>query len=269
MSDAKVIPDTNVIVAASIMENIHELDMTIKHHFYDQSIQLFSLFDPPKPIDGYAMPQVKAECYGVLSRAVKDVYVPKKFADSTIKERFYNDAVGIISSSEHKMRRLLGKLKKVTLDQRQLQKNLRNVERMSDELRQDYHHKYQKKQLRKKESKTRSKGILSEPKWKKEQKNEVVDTHRGQVVREAKQLERFVRKSNKPDERVLAQVITFKEALRDKENYVFIASLDTGFFSPYYYYGGKSDTVTKKIYDKFGIVCDHPRYIFKMAGGIL
>ena len=37
MSDAKVIPDTNVIVAASIMENMGELGIR-KHDFYDQSI---------------------------------------------------------------------------------------------------------------------------------------------------------------------------------------------------------------------------------------
>ncbi len=44
MSDVKVIPDTNIIVAASIMENIHELNIIVKHPFYDQSVQLCSLF---------------------------------------------------------------------------------------------------------------------------------------------------------------------------------------------------------------------------------
>lgn len=111
MSDVKIIPDTNVIVAASIIKNMGELGI-IKHDFYDQSIQLFSLFSYPKCADGYAMPQIKAECFGVLSRAVKDVYVPKRLSDNVAKEKFYDDAVGIISSSEHKMRELLSRLKK-------------------------------------------------------------------------------------------------------------------------------------------------------------
>ena len=269
MSDVKIIPDTNIIVAASIMENIHELDIVVKHPFYDQSIQLFSLFYPPKLIDGYALPQVKAECYGVLSRAVKGVYVPKKFTNSVVKERFYNDAVGIISSSEHKMRRLLSKLKRVRLDNSQVQKNLRDVEDMSHGLRQLYNQKYKKKYERKKESKIRAKPILNEPKWNKEQKDEVVQTHGGQIVREAKQLERFMRKTNEPDERVLAQAITFKNSLGESDSPILLASSDTSFFSPYHYYGGKSDTVTEEIYKRFGIICDHPRDIFKMAGGML
>lgn len=269
MSDVKVIPDTNIIVAASIMENVHELDIIVKHHFYDQSIQLFSLFYPPKSVDGYAMPQVKAECYGVLARAVKEVFVPKKFTNSAVKERFYNDAVGIVSSSEHKMRSLLSRLKRVRLDNGQVQKNLKDVKDMSRDLRQLYNQRYKKKYVRKKESKIRAKPILNEPKWKKEQKEEVVQTHGGQIVREAKQLERFMRKTNEPDERVLAQAITFKNSLSEPDTSILIASSDTGFFSPYHYYGGKSDTVTEEIYRRFGIICDHPRDIFKMAGGML
>ena len=270
MSDAKVIPDTNVIVAASIMENIDELGITVKHDFYDQSIQLFSLFSPPKLAEGYAMPQVKAECFGVLSKAVKDVYVPKRLSDNAAKEKFYDDAVSIISSSEHKMRGLLSRLKKIRLDCSHVQKNLGNVKKMSNDLRELYEQKYRKKQSRKKESKIRAKPILTEPKWKKEQKEEVVQTHDGQIAREAKQLERFVRKDNGADERILAQAITFKNSLSESAPFILLASSDTGFFSPYEHHNyGRSDIVTKEIHKRFGIVCDHPRNIFKMAGGVL
>ena len=79
MSDVKVIPDTNVLVAASIMENMDELGVVVKHQFYDQSVQLFSLFHPPQSVEGYAMPQVKTECFRVLSRAVRDVFVPNSW----------------------------------------------------------------------------------------------------------------------------------------------------------------------------------------------
>lgn len=39
----KIIPDTNVIVSASILENLKDIGI-VKHTFYDESIQLFSLF---------------------------------------------------------------------------------------------------------------------------------------------------------------------------------------------------------------------------------
>ena len=268
MSDAKVIPDTNVIVAASIIKNMGELGI-IKHDFYDQSIQLFSLFSYPKCADGYAMPQIKAECFGVLSRAVKDVYVPKRLSDDAAKEKFYDDAVGIISSSEHKMRELLSRLKKIKLDCNHVQKDLKDVKKMSSHLRQLYEQKYRKRQSRRNESKIRAKLILTEPKWKKEQKEEVVQTHGRQIAREAKQLERFVRKDNGSDERILAQAITFKNGLSESAPFILLASSDTGFFSPYYSHYGRSDTVTEEIHRRFGIVCDHPRNIFKMAGGVL
>lgn len=269
MSSIKVIPDTNVVVAASIMENIDEIGI-IKHHFYDQSIQLFSLFKSPNGIEGFAIPKVKAECFGVLSRAVKEVFVPKQSMDLSLKEKFYNNAVGIISSSEHKMRSLLSRLRKVKIDQKNVQNNLRDVEDMSRELQKLYHQTYQRYNRRRKESKERSKPILSEPKWQKEQKMEVVNTHGEQVTREAKQLERFMRKyPNTPDQKILAEVITFKQSLVDSDHYVLVASSDTGFFSPYHYYGGKSDTVTEAIYNRFKIRCDHPREIFCIAGGIV
>ena len=140
---------------------------------------------------------------------------------------------------------------------------------MSSYLRQLYEQKYRKKQSRKKESKIRAKPILTEPQWKKEQKEEVVQTHDGQIAREAKQLERFVRKDNRADERILAQAITFKNSLSESAPVILLASSDTGFFSPYYSHYGRSDTVTEEIHERFGIVCDHPRNIFKMAGGVL
>ena len=56
----KVIVDTNVVVAASVIENISELDIVIKHEFYDQSIQLFSLFkQDDDEVSGVLVPTVE------------------------------------------------------------------------------------------------------------------------------------------------------------------------------------------------------------------
>ena len=90
------------------------------------------------------------------------------------------------------------------------------------------------------------------------------------MVRESKQLERFMRKyPNTPDQMILAEVITFKKSLAGDNTYVLIASSDSGFFSPYYYYDGKSNIVTEEIYNRFGIRCDHPMEVFCMAGGVV
>lgn len=270
MQFVKIIPDTNVIVSASIMENLEEIGI-VKHEFYDTSIQLFSLFKKQTPdVEGIAIPKVKSECFGVLSRAVKDTFVPNRKLDPVLKEKFYDNAVSIVSSSEHKMRNLLARLRKIQLDPVQIAKNLQDVQNMSKDLKRDYDNKYKRKDWRRKESKKRAKPVTSEPKWQQEQKDEAVLAHGVQVTRESKQLERFVRKyPNASDQEILAQAITFKILLNDPDSRILLASSDTGFFSPYYYYGGKSDTVTERIFVKFGIRCDHPRQIFKMSGGII
>lgn len=146
---------------------------------------------------------------------------------------------------------------------------MKDVVSMSEEL-EDNYNKYQKKQWRQQESKQRAKSITTEPKWQKEQKDIVVYAHKSQVVREFKQLERFMKKyPNSADQKILAQVITFKKSLNDHNSSILIASKDTGFFSPYHYDGGKSDIVTEKIFSTFEIRCDHPKEIFQMAGGVI
>ena len=265
--DVRVAPDTNVVVAASIMENAGELGV-IKHHFYDQSIQLFSLFRDSDT--GFAMPKVRSECFAVLSKAVKSTYIPKDNLDVALKERFYDESVAIISSSEYKMRELLSRLTAVELDSGGVSENLDDVIRMSKDLRDLYRATYGSSAWRTQETRERSKPVMTEPAWSKDQKREAVHTHSGQVTREAKQLERFMKGyPNKPDQMILAEVITFKKSLAGDNPYVLIASSDSGFFSPYYYYGGKSDIVTEEIYNRFGIRCDHPREVFRMAGGVM
>ena len=56
------------------MENAGKLGI-IKHHFYDQSIQLFSLFRDSDI--GFAVPKVRLECFAVLSKAVKSTHISR------------------------------------------------------------------------------------------------------------------------------------------------------------------------------------------------
>ncbi len=273
MSSVKVIPDTNVIIAASIIQNISEINEEIKHKFYDESIQLFSLFKHSNERKGIALPKVKKESFGVLARAVKDVFIAKKnIVDIHTKTLFYNNASSIIFSSDHKRQALLARLANIKIKEEDVRQCLQDVIEMTKELRALYYDKYKNKKGRIKESQIRSKNIKTEPKWRPEQKDEVFYTQSGQVARESKQLEKFMKKyPNAPDQRVLSEAIAVKNHLisNGEDIIILIASRDTGFFSPYYYYGGKSDVVTQKIHEKFQIRCDYPRDIFKMAGGVL
>ena len=194
--DVKVVPDTNVVVAASIIKNT-DIMGTIKHHFYDQSIQLFSLFRNSDI--GFAMPQVRSECYAVLSKAVKLTYIPKGDMDMALKEKFYDEFASFITSSEYKMRALLSRLTIVKPTSRDVSENLNDVIQMSKHLRSMYRATCGSASWRMQEIQKRSKPVLTEPAWSKEQKKEAVYIHRVQVKKEAKQLERFMRKyPNKP-----------------------------------------------------------------------
>lgn len=264
--DAKVVPDTNVVVASSIIGNVGELGI-IKHRFYEPSIQLFSLFRDPGI--GVAVPRVRAECFGVLSRAVKSAYIPKNKGDRELKEKFYNELVAFVSSSEYKLRELLSRLTSVNLDRRQVSENLEAVRQMSKHLRELYRTKYRSPAAQRRESIERSKSVTTEPTWNPDQKSEAIRAYGDQVARESKQLERFMNNyPNESDQRILAEVITFKRSLAGESSYVLIASWDRGFFSPYHYRGGTSDIVTKEIYERFGIKCDDPKEVFRMAGGV-
>ena len=75
MATVKIIPDTNVIVAASISESFPEIPEGIRHQFYDESAQLFSLFKKTSNKKmGIALPWVEKESSRVLKHAIIDVF---------------------------------------------------------------------------------------------------------------------------------------------------------------------------------------------------
>lgn len=272
MQSQKVIVDTNVIVAASIIENISGLDVPVKHEFYDQSIRLFSIFKKqPQERIGIAVPTVKREAFKVLTRAVKSVFLNGISNDRRVKQHFYDAAVAIINSSESKMRDLFVRLIAERPPEWQIQRNLQIVNRMSNDISNTWNKQYKQKYQRIRQSQKRAKPITTEKYWKDEQKEEVFYTHTEQVHVESIQIERFMKKFPNPmDSRILAETISVKEKYcKMNEDYVFfIASCDTGFFSPYIAANGaKSDKVTKEIHNRFKITCDHPQEIYGFIGG--
>ena len=262
----KIVIDTNVIVAASILENVKELDLQVKHDFYDTSRQLFSIFEKrPGEQIGISTPTVRSEAFLVLSRAVKKTMAPDGSVDLRTKEILFNNTVALVNSCDHKMRYLFSLLLEKKPMRNKTDKNFKRVKEMAIYLRDEWERKYRSQYQKEKESKNRAKPIISEPKWKDEQKKEVVDAFRGQIFIERSQLERFMKKyPNLNDEWILAETLTIKEDFLniDEDYEFFIASFDKGFFSPTFVYGVKSDIVTKEIKDRFEVTCDTPNVIF-------
>ena len=262
----KIVIDTNVIVAASILEKIREIDIQVKHHFYDQSRQLFSIFQkrPDKKI-GIAVPTVRSEAFLVLSKAVRSSFTDSFLLDMESKEIFYDQLVALVNSCEHKMRHLFSLLIEINPTREKISKNSQAVKDMAVYLRDLWKHKYKFHDQKEKQSRIRAKPIKSEPKWLHDQKEEVLRAHREQISLEAKQLGRFMNKyPNSNDQGILTETISIREhyAIIGEKYQFYIASCDTGFFSPVIYHGAKSDLVTKEINDRFEIICDQPKVIF-------
>ena len=263
----KIIVDTNVIVAASILENVKELNIQVKHDFYSTSRQLFSIFSKrPREQIGISVPTVRREAFLVLSKAVKKSMISNNIiSDKQRKEVFYNNTVALVNSCEHKMRYLFSMLLTKNPKDEKINTNFKKVKEMSMHIRDIWNQKYRHNYQKEKETKIRAKPITTESKWKDEQKKEVVITYRSQISMEAMQLERFMRKyPNWDDQMILAETITIKEDYQsiDEDYQFFITSFDMGFFSPLIKYGFKSDLVTKKINDRFDITCDKPKVVF-------
>jgi len=177
---------------------------------------------------------------------------------------FYDNAVGFVNASEHRMQELLGLLIPKNPDKNLVKKNHELVKDMSLYLKDEWQIKYRRRRKRIEESQQRSENIGTERYWGEEQKDEVFYTHISQVNIEARQLEKFMRKwPNHNDEKILAETLTIREDYRRiEENYqFFIASCDTGFFSPMMIKGALSNIVTAEIKDRFNIICHVPKVI--------
>ena len=262
----KIIVDANVVIAAGIIQNIGKPNIAVKHKFYDQSIQLLSLFKRDNDCYGVLVPAVKNESFTVLIKAIYKTFLSDSSADPQLRALFYKDAAGIVTSSEQRMKKLMRSLKDGEYDPKELCKNIERIKSMSRDLRTEWEEKYAGKNRRRPESDRDIKNVLKGSR-KQEQKKEVISAHDAQIVRESLQLRRFVRKSNPRDELILAETISvmqFDEKTGGSYDF-WIASCDSGFFAPYIHRNlGTSDTVTRKIKNRFKIRCDYPREIYHL-----
>ena len=262
----KIIVDTNVVIAASIIHNICKLNIVVKHKFHDQSDRLLSLLKRDNDCCGILVSKVKNESFRMLARAVYETFLSSSSANPQLLALFYNDTIGFVSFSELKMERLMRDLKKGEYDSKDLCKNIERVKSMSRDLRTELEERYAGKNRYGRESDRRTKNVLPGHR-KQEQKKEVNSAHDARIARESLQLERFVRKSNSGDELILAETISvmqFDEKTGGSYDF-WIASWDSGFFAPYIHSRlGTSDTVTREIKNRFKIRCDCPQEIYRL-----
>lgn len=265
MHSVAIAPDANGVAAAGIIDSAGGTN-AVKHVFYDESIQMFSLFE--KSAHGYAVPRVRLECHSILLRAVKDACVRSLGAGRTKDKAFYRDVFRIANLSDVRMRKLIARLETPSLDSGKVMLRLAEVRQMSRDLRGRYTREYSNREWREREAKARAGSVMTDPDWRSGHKREAYRMYMEQIVCESRQLARFVGGyPNSSDQRILAEVAVLRDMLAADGTPVMIASLDMGFFSPHYSRGCRSDTVTEEIRRRFGIVCARPRAVFLMAGG--
>lgn len=258
----KVLVDTNVIVAASINENVKELNLDVKHRFYDQSNNLFGIFR--KRLSeriGIVTASIETESSYTLATALNST-LNEHVVDTKAKRKLFDQTVAIKNLCEDKMKKLIAVLLREPVSETDLMKNLPDVDHMCVDLKRAWEQKYATPQLREKESWERAKPMLNAPKWKGIDKQEIVSIQREQVERETKQLSRFMSKyPNLPDCKILAEAISIAQYYQKVmgNGRFYIASCDMGFFSPHrVQYGVPSDIVTSEIKNRFNIICDFP-----------
>lgn len=257
----KILVDTNVIVAASINENVTEIGIPVKHQFYDQSSYLFGIFRRRLGDRiGIVTATIESESFYTLAGAV-NAAIHVIGGDPTQKRKLFDQATAIMNLCEDKMRKNTNILLREPVSETDVVNNLQLVDKMSEELKRLWEQKYGSKYAKEKESWERAKPILNAP-WKGMDKQEIIRMYREQIEGEAKQLSRFMDKyPNLPDSKILAEAISILQHYeKGKEPITFlIASCDTGFFSPLRMKGGfLSNIVTTEIKNRFKITCDFP-----------
>ena len=260
MSKMIILLDTNVFISASIYIQVKNSEIKTSHKFYDQSRKLLSLLKKHNHVTGMTTKTVKGEAFAVFNKALGDV-MNDNISDRKI---FYDNKVAITNKCYTKIQEFFSDIDIENLDNGDVERALKDVKKMADELICIYKRNYDTSLARNIAAKRRTQPIQG-ARWKWGLKAASYDAHMRQIEVERLQIEKFAFKHpNTNDMRILAEAITIKDMMN--ENHFLIASCDTGFFSPIRTKKKSiSNIVTKKIYDTFNIDCDFPNQIITMC----
>ena len=268
MTKTKILLDSSVIVSASIQANVASIGATVNHRFHEDSIHLFNIFR--KRADegiGITTKTVRDESFHTLPKAVKNSIQENLPAQKDKQKKLFDETTSIINLCDNKMRDLFSTLLLETPSNEIVQSCVTDVNDMSEYIKTCYKSRYINRMNRNIKAKHRK--SKTKPNWFKALKADVYYEQRLQVERETVQMKKFMSKyPNSGDSKILAEAVAIKRQMEsDGEDVDFyIASSDTGFFSPPRVMdGAKSDIVTNEIKTRFGIICDFPAEIRRLA----
>ena len=193
----EIIVDTNVVIAAGIIQNIGKPNIAVKHKFYDQSIRLLSLFKRDNDCCGVLVSTVKNESFTVPARAAYETFLSDSSADPQLRALFCNDAAGVVTSSGRKMRKWTRRPKGGEYDPGGLCKNIERVKPVSRDLRTEREEGHAGKNRRGPESGRDAETVLNGPETGTEKGG--VSAHGARIAGESLRPGCFVRKSNPGD----------------------------------------------------------------------
>lgn len=269
MTKTKILLDSSVIISASIQANVASIGVTVKHRLYEDSIHLFNIFRKRANEGiGITTKTVRDESFHALSKAVTNSIQENLPAQKDKRKKLFDETTSIINLCENQMRDLFSTLLLETPSNEIVQSCVTDVADMSEYIKTCYESSsYIHPRNRNIEAKRRT--PIENSNWSGALKAEAYRAQRLQVEREAVQVEKFMSKyPNSGDSKILAEALAIKRQIEADGQDVnfYIASSDTGFFSPHRVRGGaKSDFVTNQIKTRFGITCDFPEEIGKLA----
>ena len=256
MADPAVVVDTNIFMYAVVTVPMPGSNYTIKYdEFHYQSVRFLDLLAERHV--GYVTETVEEEIFYTVRKAVEDLYA-RYLKKADMPDSDYVE--GIVVGLHEPLWKMVKSLCLVSLDKSLVDANLRRVEIMSKFLIQKYND-WELKHGRKFDEweliyngavvgagSKGPQGVIAESR---------------KIVQEMSQLHTFQDRDNTKDEKILADTITLK-IMRKKPGKpcdCMIASYDSGFFSPRRIHDVVSDTVTREIFKRFGILCNSPAEI--------
>ncbi len=245
----KVLLDSCVIIAASVLVVSEELSLSIKHRFFDESNRLIGIIKRNliKRI-GIITATVENESFSVLEKSIKDELSEK----ITSRIRMFQTLSIVFNICESRMRGIIANLVREPVDPAEKMKLFREISDMYQNLREYAFEKVSPNQV----ADLRAKAVP------KRFRKLAYGIYREQAVVGEDQLMRLV--YNPPDDidkEILADatyLLSIYKRTEDKDTHMFLASTDHHFSPVRKRSGMKSRIITDNIKNRFGISCEWP-----------
>lgn len=254
----KILFDTCVLIAASTFYVSHDLDAPpLKHPFYEQSKVLVEYVKEnlEKRI-GIITTTIEEQCPGALHEAIDDVLREMKYED---RKKYFPLYSPILNFCEYRLKKnILPYLVREPVDKDAVKSNYQFVDKMYEELAGEaVRRRIERRSERWTETAARRFRRLAKP------------IYRERAKKEDFQLFKLIKNPvERSDKIILSEAVylsQFYYRTEEKSVSFYLVSTDHH-FSPKRWRGGiESRQVTDRIKQKFGIVCDWPQQIKKLA----